>query len=140
MRSNAPKATTLHELFTNFAGPTGEIDGKTFAKITRDAGVINRFCTLIDIDIFFAKVKQKGLRKINYSQFYAAVDLCAQKRGQSTKTLADMIVAAGGPKYIGTAAKKERLHDDKSLYTGCTAKYTLSPDKFVSKEGDSRSR
>ena len=135
--SNAPPATTLHELFTNYAGPTGEIDGKTFAKITRDSGVINRHCTLIDIDIFFAKVKQKGMRKINYSQFYAAVDLCATKRGQSTKTLADMIVAAGGPKYIGTSAKKERLHDDKSLYTGTTAKYSLIPgtDNFVSKVG-----
>ena len=87
--SNASRANNLQELFENYAGPTNEIDGKTFAKITRDAGVINRYCTLIDIDIIFAKVKQKAMRKINYNQFRAAIDLCAAKRGQSTKSLAD---------------------------------------------------
>ena len=85
--------------------------------------MINEKCTLIDIDIVFAKVKQKFQRKINYDEFCAALYLCAEKREESMKALSDIIVKAGGPKYYGTTiAESVRLHDDKSQYTGVHAR------------------
>ena len=59
-------AKDLKEIFNKFSGGADEIDGKTFAKIARDCKIINEKCTIIDIDIIFAKSKRKNLRKINY--------------------------------------------------------------------------
>ena len=114
-------AKDLKEIFNKFSGGASEIDGKTFAKIARDCKIINENCTIIDIDIIFAKAKSKHLRKINFEQFTTALYLCAERREQSMKRLSEEVVAAGGPSYFGTFAEPNRLCDDKTLYTGTCA-------------------
>jgi len=42
------------------------MDGKTFAKWAVDCKVVNKQCTKTDIDLIFAKVKEKSARKITY--------------------------------------------------------------------------
>ena len=42
------------------------MDGKTFAKWSMDCDVVNKKCTTTDIDLVFAKVKDKAARKINF--------------------------------------------------------------------------
>lgn len=112
----------MKEVFSNFCGEGhDEMDGKTFAKFAKDCEVINKKCTTTDIDLTFAKVKDKAARKINFEQFSAAVELCAAKRGETKQALEEIILKHGGPTFAGTKAEKVKYHDDKSLYTGVYA-------------------
>jgi hypothetical protein len=98
------------------------MDGKTFAKLCKDCQVISKACTTTDIDLIFAKVKAKASRKISFCEFEAALDLCAQKLGQTKEGLLEKILSCGGPVFNATKADKVKFHDDKSLYTGVYAK------------------
>lgn len=78
------------------------MDGKTFAKFAKDCKIINKKCTTTDIDLIFAKSKERTARKINCAQFVAAVGLCATKRGETAADLEAAILAQGGPVFAGT--------------------------------------
>lgn len=118
--SSGGPASSLQEVFTKFAnGP--EMDGKTFVKMAKDCKVINKKCTNTDIDLIFARNKGRAERKINVSQFCAALAECAAKRGEDMATLEAMILSQGGPVFAGTQAEAVRFHDDKDAYTGVHA-------------------
>lgn len=97
------------------------MDGKTFAKFSKDCKVINKKCTNTDIDLIFAKSKERTARKITYQQFVNAVGECAKKRGETMETLQDSILGQGGPVFAGTQAEAVRFHDDTDQYTGVHA-------------------
>ncbi|CAK0783737.1 hypothetical protein CVIRNUC_006936 [Coccomyxa viridis] len=97
---------------------TEEMDGAKFAKLCRDSKLLSRTVTASDADLFFAKVKTKGARKINFQQFVDALSLIAAKKGISLGEAADTVVAANGPCVSGTKADYVKFHDDKSTYTG----------------------
>ena len=98
------------------------MDGKTFAKFTKDTKLLDKKLTSTDVDIIFAKVKAKTERKINYSQFENGLKFLAEKKGVGFDDLADKVLSTGGPTYAGTKADKVKFHDDKSLYTGMYGK------------------
>jgi len=62
----AAAAGSLKDVFKTFSQGQAEIDGKTFAKMCKDTKVINKKCTNTDIDLIFAKAKERTARKINY--------------------------------------------------------------------------
>ena len=105
----------------SFSAGQAEIDGKTFAKLAKDTKIINKKCTNTDIDLIFAKVKERSARKITYQQFLAALEQCAAKRGQDMAELEQAILSSGGPVFSGTKADAVKFHDDKNLYTGVYA-------------------
>lgn len=43
------------------------MDGKTFAKMAKDTKILDKHLTATDIDLIFAKVKDKAARKINFT-------------------------------------------------------------------------
>lgn len=45
------------------------MDGKVFNKFAKDCKVICKAVTSTDVDLAFAKCKDKAARKINYAQF-----------------------------------------------------------------------
>jgi hypothetical protein len=49
------------------------MDGKVFAKFAKDCKVISKSVTTTDVDLAFAKIKDKAARKINFQQFEAGV-------------------------------------------------------------------
>lgn len=63
--SHASPAGSLQEVFAKFAGGP-EMDGKTFAKVCKDCKVINKKCTTTDIDLIFARNKERTQRKITF--------------------------------------------------------------------------
>lgn len=97
------------------------MDGKVFAKFAVDCKVVSKECTKTDVDLTFARVKDKGQRKINYEQFLQGVAYLAGKRGESMPDLEDRILSSGGKTLTGTKAENVALHDDKTLYTGVYA-------------------
>lgn len=133
VEKSAP-ADSLEAVFTSFSHGEKEIDGKTFAKFAKDCGVLNKAVTTTDIDLIFAKVKDKTARKITFAQFKDALKLCAEKRKEEYKALEASVLAHGGPVFTGTKAEATKFHDDKSLYTGVYAHggpSTVDSDKIA---------
>ena len=79
-----------------------DMDGKTFAKLWKDCGLVNKKFTNTSIDIIFSKVKIKGERKIEYPQFLEAVDHASKEIGMPFEQLSAKIAAVKGPKFAGT--------------------------------------
>jgi hypothetical protein len=113
--------TSIKELYAQFTAGAPEMDGKIFAKLCKDCKVITKDCSSTDVDLTFAKVKDKAARKITYSQFLQALDIFATKRKETSESLQQKMCNAGGPKFTGTKADAVKFHDDKSLYTGVHA-------------------
>lgn len=60
---------------------TPQMDGSKFAKIAREAGLIdNHLITLTEVDITFSRVKDKSERRISYSQFRTAMRQLAERK------------------------------------------------------------
>lgn len=57
-------ASSIDEVFLGFTGGAAEMDGKTFAKMAKDTKILDKNLTSTDIDLIFAKVKDKTARKI----------------------------------------------------------------------------
>ena len=110
----------MQEVFAQFASGK-EMDGKTFAKFTKDCKLINKKCTTTDVDLIFSKVKERTARKINFQQFLAACEQVATKRGETMDQLEASVLSTGGPVFAGTQADAVRFHDDKDQYTGVYA-------------------
>ena len=113
---------SLQEVFTSFAQGK-EMDGKTFAKLTKDCKLLDKNLTSTDVDIIFAKVKAgPAARKIHFDEFKKALPHLAAKKKVTEAELSELICKAGGPQFQGTKADFVKFHDDKSLYTGVYAK------------------
>lgn len=97
------------------------MDGKTFAKMAKDTKILDKNLAAVDIDLIFAKVKDKTARKINFSQFVKGIEACATKKKVAFDVLETKILSTGGPTFSGTKAEAVKYHDDKSLYTGVHA-------------------
>lgn len=113
-------------MFTAFAsfGRAGEaaadLDGRSWVKLLKDAGLLHGGFTSTDGDLIFAKIKDKGHLKINFTQFCAGLDLVATKK-KTDRAAIDAKVEAAKPAASGTKAEANKFHDDKSLYTGVYA-------------------
>ena len=76
------KLKNLKEVFNQFSYGENEIDGKAFAKLANDCKIVNKKCTKTDIDLIFEKLRGKGVRKITFTQFTRAIEMCAEKRDE----------------------------------------------------------
>ncbi|GFR48382.1 hypothetical protein Agub_g10274 [Astrephomene gubernaculifera] len=95
-----------------------DMDNKNFSKCMKDSGLMDaKVITSTEVDITFAKVKGKTERTINFTQFCAALDHLAAKKGVPRADLEAKIEAAS-PKSNATQADAVKFHDDKNLYTG----------------------
>lgn len=56
------------------------MDGKVFAKMAKDCKLLDKKLTNTDVDLIFAKVKDKAARKITFAQFKEGVKLMADKK------------------------------------------------------------
>lgn len=118
MESSGP---TLQQVFASYNGTQKTMEGKSFAKMAKDCKLIDKKLTATDVDLIFAKVKDKTERRITYEQFVKGVNLMADKKGVSHEDIAHAILSTGGPQFQGTQADNVKFHDDKSLYTGVHA-------------------
>lgn len=135
---DTPQDDALVELFLAFVGErgaqTGLIDGRQFAKMMRDTGVLSKKFTTIDVDIIFAKAKDKSMRKLNFQQFRHAIEMCAEKKGLEYQAFVQKMTSSDGPVLKGTRADSVSLHDNKAGYTGVYARggpSTVDEDRTV---------
>lgn len=59
-------AGSLKEVFLGYTAGAADMDGKTFAKMAKDCKILDKALTATDIDLTFAKVKDKAARKITF--------------------------------------------------------------------------
>jgi len=110
---------TMEEVFSSYCGPGNSgMDGKTFAKLCKDTGLINKTFTPTDADLVFSKAVEKGQRRITFEAFERALGFVANKKGMDPSQVAEAITSSKGPVLTGTRADNVRFHDDKSTYTG----------------------
>lgn len=111
----------LKQVFDSYNGTQKTMEGKSFAKLAKDCKLLDKKVTPTDIDLIFAKVKDKAERRITYTQFLKGVEMIAEKKGATADDLQNAILSVGGPKFQGTEAGYNKFHDDKSQYTGVYA-------------------
>jgi len=83
--------------FNAYSRTRSDMDGKTFAKLCKDCNLVDKSLTAIDIDIVFAKVVPKGLRRIGYEDFNGALALLAEKKGVSIDQINYALNRSQGP-------------------------------------------
>jgi Ca2+-binding EF-hand superfamily protein len=60
----------LADVFQAYCGKDTTMDGKSFAKVAKDLKLIDpENLTATDVDLIFAKIKEKGARRINFTEF-----------------------------------------------------------------------
>lgn len=97
------------------------MEGKQFTKLIKDLKLLDKKVTTTDIDLVFAKIKDKAARRISYVEFMNGLDLVAQRKGITGKQIREVVAQSQGPILTGTKAEAVKYHDDKSLYTGVYA-------------------
>jgi hypothetical protein len=111
----------LKKVFDSYNGTQKTMEGKSFAKLAKDCKLLDKKVTATDIDLIFAKVKDKSERRITYAQFLKGLEMIAEKKGATADDVQGAILAVGGPQFQGTEAGYNKFHDDKNLYTGVYA-------------------
>eukprot|EP00930_Biecheleria_cincta_P038647 TRINITY_DN26552_c0_g1_i1.p1 TRINITY_DN26552_c0_g1~~TRINITY_DN26552_c0_g1_i1.p1 ORF type:complete len:405 (-),score=74.14 TRINITY_DN26552_c0_g1_i1:166-1380(-) len=106
----------VQDAFQKYCAGSRDMDGKTFIKICKDVGLVDRKFTPTDCDLIFAKVVTKGQRRIDFHQFQNALRLIAERKG--VDSVESIVAGSAGPILHGTHADAVRFHDDKSTYTG----------------------
>lgn len=114
-------SSTLKQIFDSFNGTQKTMEGKSFAKLAKDCKLIDKKLTATDIDLIFAKVKDKAERRITFAQFQKGLEHIADKKGSTVDDIITKVTSTGGPQFAGTQADHVKFHDDKSLYTGVYA-------------------
>jgi hypothetical protein len=109
---------SIEEVFQSYCGNQVGMDGKSLAKVCKDCSLTDRAFTPTDVDLIFAKVVPKGLRRIDLHQFRDALNLIAAKKGKDASEIIRIVESSGGPVLNGTRADAVKFHDDKSTYTG----------------------
>ncbi|KAK3252176.1 hypothetical protein CYMTET_38512 [Cymbomonas tetramitiformis] len=132
---------TMLELFTQFASfgsqsVSTEMDGPKFAKMCRDTRLLDKKFTTTDADIIFAKVKAKGLRRIDYAQFCVALTLIADRKKVSEDSIRQLLLGDSSGPLVAQATKIEH----SGVYDRLTdsAKYTGAHKERFDEEGHGR--
>lgn len=76
-------STDLTQVFRDYCGKETTMEGKSFAKLAKDCNLLDKKLTATDVDLIFAKVKDKTERRITYAQFLNGLGLFAEKKGVS---------------------------------------------------------
>lgn len=100
--------------FGNHGEQCSEMDGARFCKYCQDCKVLGKGVTRTDVDLAFAKCKDKGARRVNFDQFLKALNLLASRRDLALDTLVARCIAFQGPvNHSSVRVGSVRLHDDK---------------------------
>jgi hypothetical protein len=60
------ESNNLKQLFDSYNGTQKTMEGKSFAKLAKDTKLIDKKLTATDVDLVFAKVKDKSERRITF--------------------------------------------------------------------------
>merc|ERR1719379_1331333 len=73
--------TGVEKAFRAFSGARGHLDGRSFAKLCKDCGLVDKKLTVTEVDLTFAKVVPKGQRYLDLEDLTVALRMIAHKKG-----------------------------------------------------------
>lgn len=115
-------------------------------KICRDVGLVapgghtpssSRHVSFSDADIMFAKVKGRGKRKLNFSQFVDALGLLAEKLGMNVMDIVRLILQKCRPSLNGTVVSTPTFCPSTARYNIFKRDLVMSPKM---EQGDCRTK
>eukprot|EP00775_Hariotina_reticulata_P004264 gene4264-4515_t len=74
-----------------------QLDGFRFAKLCREAGLVDRSFSSTAADLIFTKVKAKGAKKISFEEFNHALEMIAAAKCITIEQLIEKLQGCGGP-------------------------------------------
>lgn len=95
---------TLKQVFQSYNGKETTMDGKSFAKLAKDTKLIDKKLTTTDVDLIFAKVKDKAARRITFKQFLNGLQQFADKKSKDVEEVKAKVAGSAGPVLAGTKA------------------------------------
>lgn len=117
-------ADALATVFQQYAGGA-EMDGRSFVKLFKDMKMVDSKLSTNDLDLIFAKVKAKGSRKINCTNFRSSLQHIAEKKKVSIDAIAAKLSKSDGPQFnSGTTQVVEggaTKFNDAKTFTGAAA-------------------
>eukprot|EP00933_Yihiella_yeosuensis_P032090 TRINITY_DN25681_c0_g1_i1.p1 TRINITY_DN25681_c0_g1~~TRINITY_DN25681_c0_g1_i1.p1 ORF type:complete len:443 (-),score=73.58 TRINITY_DN25681_c0_g1_i1:86-1378(-) len=125
----------LEAVFYNFCGAgKADLDGKSFMKICKDCGLLDKNLTEINVDLIFSdnRVKNKGARTIGFDQFETALELVAVKKGVSRHEVAGSVLEHGAPRVVGTKTDNAPSFDKGARRTAPARKKKPKPKSVLS--------
>mmetsp|Transcript_60916 Transcript_60916/g.176188 ORF Transcript_60916/g.176188 Transcript_60916/m.176188 type:complete len:613 (+) Transcript_60916:121-1959(+) len=88
---------------------TSELDGKSFAKLCKDAGLFDNHFTQADAGILFTKAVGKGSPKVNFEQFEDVLQSVAERKGVELDAVRNAIVACSRPQSTAGGGRPSRF-------------------------------
>lgn len=110
-------AISVKHPFQAYCGLSPGMNGKCFFKLCKDAPLLGEGFSPADVDIIFATVVPNGTRNMNLHQFEAALDLVAERKGQRTEDVLNLVAASAGPILQATRTESVRFYDDRCAQT-----------------------
>lgn len=86
------------------------MDSHTFAKLCKDSRLLNHGFVAADADLIFAKVVDRGSRRIHIKQFEEALYQVAEKKGKPYTEILEAVAASSGPEQHSTRAAAPHFH------------------------------
>ena len=112
----------LEKLFDAYARGEPGIDARTYVKMFKDAQATSKALSPNELDLVYLKSKPIKTMKMTFDEFAKSLELCAQIKLCSVKSLVEQLLKSQGPQFKGTKTEFVKLYDDKSTYTGVYAK------------------
>jgi len=97
----------IQNIFINYAGQDGQVDGSELAKMCKELGLLNKKFKMQDVDTVFARAREPNQRKIGYEQFEQVLLFIALRQGVGVKALHEQLAGkpADGPSNDDVALK-----------------------------------
>ena len=78
------------------------MDGKGFAKMAKDTKLLDKKLTATDVDMTFAKIKERTARRITFDQFMGGLAIFAEKKQCGAEAVHAKVASSQGPILRGT--------------------------------------
>jgi hypothetical protein len=108
--TDLPVDDCLRDIFHTFGGGRQWIDRRTFVKLCRDSGLLDRKFRDVDADIVFTMVAQYGNPRIDLQRFDQAMAEVARRRGVSFDGILSLVRNCPGPLLRATSPERVRLY------------------------------
>jgi len=78
------------------------LTNKNFAKMAKDCGLLDKRLTLTNLDLVFTKSCDRGAKKLSWTQFLHALELCASHKRVAVEKVHEVVAGSEGPRLTAT--------------------------------------
>lgn len=123
------KEFSYQEMFQAYCGCQVDLDGAGFAKICRDALLIDQVgFTVAEADILFAKIVNKGQRRMSLHQFEEALWTFAEEHNTDYGDVLEAVAGIGSFEKVGAPTYRRGASSSLSNSTSLSSQSSYAED------------